>query len=188
MREGHQAERKLLVGALAETFREAIGVAAEKNQFADAAVAELREPFGQGVRIEIFPGGIEKDDGGGAVGFQFLGGDITVADFGDFDGTGAADAFDVVIEDGTHLGAAGFAEHQKPNFHNGLVSPEERSLVASLLGMSILVGWSLQPIFLAFFEEGLAADAKGFSRAADLVMHRFERGGDDLTLHFLQRA
>src|SRR5258708_11146640 len=54
--------------------------------------------------------------------------------------------------------------------------------------MTILVGRLLQPVFLAFFEEGLAADAKGFSGAADLVMRRFERGGDDLTLHFLQRA
>src|SRR6266705_3018363 len=80
--------------------------------------------------------------------------------------------------------AAGLAQHQKPNFHNGLVSPEERSHVASLLGMTILVGRSLQPVFLAFFEEGFAADAEGFSGAADLVMRRFERGGDDLTLHF----
>src|SRR6266851_943605 len=120
----------------------------------------------------------------------FLSGTIRMgmAHLRDFDGTGAADAFDVVIEDGTHLGAAGFAEHQKPNFHNGLVSPEERSLVASLLGMTILVGWSLQPVFLAFFEEGFAADAEGFGGATDLVMRRFERGGDDLTLHFLQRA
>src|SRR6266704_681332 len=175
VREGHRAERKLLVGALAETFREAIGAAAEKNQFADAAVAELREPFGEGVRIEIFPGGVEEDDGGGAVGFQFLGDGITVANFGDFDGTGAADALDVVIEDGTHLGAAGLAQHQKPNFHNSLVSPEERSHVASLLGMTILVGWSLQPVFLAFFEEGFAADAEGFSGAADRV-YRAWRG------------
>src|SRR6266446_3479373 len=131
VREGHRAERKLLVGALAETFREAIGVAAEENQFADAAVAELREPFGEGVRIEIFPGGVEKDDGGGAVGTKFLDGGMGIAHLRDFDGTGAADAFDVVIEDGTHLGAAGFAEHQKPNFHDGLVSPEDPSSLLS---------------------------------------------------------
>src|SRR5260370_24223636 len=54
--------------------------------------------------------------------------------------------------------------------------------------MTFLAVRSLQPVFLVFFEEGLAADAEGFSGAADLVMRRFERGGDALTLHFLQRA
>src|SRR6266700_1195495 len=57
-----------------------------------------------------------------------------------------------------------------------VLSHPKRSLVASLLGMTILVGWSLQPVFLAFFEEGLATDAEGFSGAADLVMRRFAPG------------
>src|SRR6266702_3562903 len=52
--------------------------------------------------------------------------------------------------------------------------------------MSILVGWSLQTILLALFEEGFAADAEGYGGAADLVMRGFEGGGNDFALHFLE--
>jgi hypothetical protein len=98
--EGHGAERKFLVGALPESVGEAGGVAAEKDEFARAAVAEFAEPFGEGVRIESFSGSVEKDRGSGAVGVEFLDSGVAVANFGDFDGAGAADAFDVVVEDG----------------------------------------------------------------------------------------
>src|SRR6266403_1970229 len=54
--ESHGAEGKLLVGALAEIFGEAVGVAAKEEQFAGAAVAKFPEPFGEGVRSEIFSG------------------------------------------------------------------------------------------------------------------------------------
>jgi hypothetical protein len=94
---GHRAERKFLVGALSEIFREAVGVAAEENEFAGAAVAEFAEPLGESVRIESFSGGVEKDCGGSAVGVEPFVGGLGVADFGDFDRTGAADAFYVVL-------------------------------------------------------------------------------------------
>ncbi len=85
VRKGHGAERKFLVGALAEIIRKAFGVAAEENEFAGAAIAEFAEPLSEGVRIEIFPGSVEKDDGGGAVSVEFLEGRGGIADLGDFD-------------------------------------------------------------------------------------------------------
>jgi hypothetical protein len=120
--EGHGAERKFLVGALAEILREAIGIAAKEDEFAGAAVAEFAKPFGEGVRIEIFPGGIEKDYNGGAIGIEFFDSGVAVADFADFDWTRAADAFYVVVKDGTHFRAARFSEHEEPNFHERSIS------------------------------------------------------------------
>src|SRR5882672_4997097 len=110
--ESHRAERKFLVGAPAESFWEAVGVAAEKDQFAGAAVAQLTEPNCEGVRIEIFSGSVEKDHGGGAVSVEFLQGGIAVADFGDFQRTRAADALCIFLEDGAYFGTASLAEHQ----------------------------------------------------------------------------
>src|ERR1700730_1442703 len=48
--------------------------------------------------------------------------------------------------------------------------------------------FSLKAIFLALFEERLAADAESFGRAADLVVGSFEVGGDDFALDFFERA
>src|SRR5467141_1162050 len=45
---------------------------------------------------------------------------------------------------------------------------------------------SFQTVFLAFLEEGFAADAEGFGGAADLIVRSFERCGDDFSLHFLK--
>jgi hypothetical protein len=131
-----------LAGTLAESFGKAVGVAAEKNELACAAIAMLGEPFGKGVRVEILSGGIEKDDGGGAVSVQAFDGGSFVTDFVDLDGRMAANALDVIVEDGAQLGAAGFAEHEKTKLHENVVSPEERSRVALLLGMIILVGFT----------------------------------------------
>ena len=36
------------------------------------SVAQFAEPFGESVRIEIFSGGVEEYDGGGAVGVEFF--------------------------------------------------------------------------------------------------------------------
>jgi len=87
VRKGHGAERKFLVGALAEIIRKAFGVAAEEDEFAGAAIAEFAEPLSEGLRIEIFPGSVEKDDGGGAVSVEFLEGRGGIADLCDFDRT-----------------------------------------------------------------------------------------------------
>jgi len=87
VRKGDAAEGKFLVGALAEVIREAFGVAAEEDEFAGAAIANFAEPFGEGVRIEIFPGGVEKNNRGGAIGVEFLDGGDTIADLCDFDRT-----------------------------------------------------------------------------------------------------
>jgi len=109
--ESHGAERKSVVSALAERFWEAVGVATEKDEFTSAAVAEFAEPLGKAIRIEVFSGGVEKDNRCGAVRVQLLERDVTVPDLSDFDRTGTADALCVIIEDGTYFGAAGLAEH-----------------------------------------------------------------------------
>jgi hypothetical protein len=111
MGESHGAQRESLVGALAEIFGKAVGVAAEEDQFAGAAVAEFPKPFGEGVRIKVLSGSVEKNYGGGAVCVEFLQCSVCIADFGDFQRTRAADAFFIVIEDGAHFGAAGLAQH-----------------------------------------------------------------------------
>jgi hypothetical protein len=61
------------VGALAKRVWKAVGIAAEEDEFACAAVAEFAEPFGESVRIEVFSGGIKKDDGGSAISVEFRG-------------------------------------------------------------------------------------------------------------------
>src|SRR5258708_9973827 len=45
---------------------------------------------------------------------------------------------------------------------------------------------SFQTVLFTLLKEGFAADAEGFGGAADLVVRSFERGGDDLALHFLE--
>jgi len=75
--EGHGAERNFLVSPLAEVIREAVGVAAEEDEFAGAAVAEFAEPFGESVRIETLPGSVEKDNSGGAIRVELLEGGRT---------------------------------------------------------------------------------------------------------------
>jgi hypothetical protein len=117
VRKGHGTERKFLVGALAEVIREAVGVAAEEDEFAGAAVAEFDEPLGEGVRIEVLPGSVEKDDGDGAVSVEFLESGRGVADLGDFHGARAADALHIVAKNGAHFGATGFSYHEETNSH-----------------------------------------------------------------------
>jgi hypothetical protein len=111
VRKGHGAERKFLVGAPAEVIREAFGVPAQEDEFASAAIAEFAEPFGEGVRIEVLSGSVEKDNRGGAI-VKFLEGGGAIANFVDFDGARAADALCIIVEDGAHFGAAGFSDHQ----------------------------------------------------------------------------
>src|ERR1700733_1558220 len=52
-------------------------------------------------------------------------------------------------------------------------------------------GWysvSQQLVFLAFFEQGLAADAQDFGGAANFVMGSFERGADGVAFDVVERA
>jgi hypothetical protein len=72
------------MSALAEIFWKTIGIAAKEDEFAGAAVAEFAEPFGERVRIEVFPCGIEKDYSCGAIGIEFFQSRVAVADFSDF--------------------------------------------------------------------------------------------------------
>src|SRR5438552_2966636 len=104
MGEGHRAEGQCVVGAVAELIREAVGVAAEENDFAGATVAEFAEPPSESVRIEVLSASVEKDHSGGAIGVEFLEGGRSITDLCDFNGTPAADAFYIVVEDGAEAG------------------------------------------------------------------------------------
>ena len=41
--------------------------------------------MGKHVRIEVLTGGVQKDDGRGSVGIEFLKGGMGITDFGNFD-------------------------------------------------------------------------------------------------------
>src|SRR6267378_1922930 len=81
----HRAERKFMLSAPTKVLRKAFGIAAEEDQFTCAAVAKFAQPLGERVRIEILSGRIKKDDGGGAIGVEFLKG-VAITELHDFDG------------------------------------------------------------------------------------------------------
>ena len=86
VRHGERGERDFLLRAGAQFVGKTLGVAAEENQFARAAVAQVAEPARELLRSELFSGGIEQDDRGGRVDFQFAQrGGTGVAQFADFD-------------------------------------------------------------------------------------------------------
>jgi hypothetical protein len=121
---GHGTEGDSLLDALAECVGETVSVAANEDDFAGAAIALFTEPAGEGVRVVDLSGGVEEKSGGGAIGIELLDGGASVADFGDFDGAGTADAFEIVREDGSELGVTGFAEHEEADFHGGSLAWE----------------------------------------------------------------
>src|SRR5205823_1068412 len=204
MGEGHRAEGKCVGGAFAEVIREAVGVAAEENEFTRATVAAFAEPPSESVRIEVLSASVEKHNSGGAIGVEFLEGGRDITDLRDFNGTPVADAFYIVVEDGAHLCAAGFTEHEEANSHGRFQSSVfllavrknqrcrvEGSQEAFSCPQAAFQLWTLpsfQTVLLALFEEGFAADAERCGRAANLVMRGFERGSDDFALHFLEGA
>jgi hypothetical protein len=117
---GHRqsGERNLLRGSGAEFVRKSFGVAAKEDEFAHAAVAKVAEPFGELLRRELFAGGVEEDDCGGGIEFRFAeSGGRGVTELGDFEVGVAADARGVVVDECAAFFAAGFAEHEKADFH-----------------------------------------------------------------------
>src|SRR5271156_5212177 len=112
VRHGQRRERDFLFGAGAQFRGETFGVAAEEDEFARAAVAQIAEPARELLGGELFSGGVEQDDRGGWVYFQFAQrGWAGVAEFADFDFGVVLDALDVVVHHGARFFAAGLAEH-----------------------------------------------------------------------------
>src|SRR5208282_798769 len=115
---GERRERNRFVGASAERIGEAGVAAAQEDEFAGAAVAQLAQPTCE-FRRSIWPaGGVQQDPACGGVGFDagecgFLG----LAEFSDADVGGAADASCVVFEEGTTFGAAGAVEEDEVEGH-----------------------------------------------------------------------
>src|SRR5580658_1444797 len=115
---GQRRKRDALVGQGAEFDGETFGVAAEEDDFAGGMVAEAAEPARELLRAELIAGGVEQDEGGAGLHFQFAqSGGGGFADFGDGDFGVAADAFDVVVDESAELFAAGFSEHYEADFH-----------------------------------------------------------------------
>src|SRR6266576_2546205 len=67
MGEGHRAEGKCVVGASAEVIREAVGVAAEENEFTRATVAEIAEPPSESVPLEVHARRLDEHNRSGAI-------------------------------------------------------------------------------------------------------------------------
>jgi len=107
-----------LRGFGAKIVRKAFGAAAEKDEFAGGAVADITEPFGELVRGELLSGGVEKNDGCGGIEFQFAeswGGGVS--QLGDLKIGVAADAGSVIVNESTAFPAARFAQHKEADFH-----------------------------------------------------------------------
>ena len=99
-------------GGSAQVSREAFRIAAEEDEFARAAVAQVAKPFCELLRGELLAGGVEQDDRCARVEFKFAKrGGASVAEFGDFDIGVVADAGGVVVEERAGFFAARFAEH-----------------------------------------------------------------------------
>src|ERR1700676_1653056 len=122
------------MGALAKSFRKSRCVSAQKNEFARAALTLLAEPFGEILRRETPAGGVQKDDGGGAVRVEFFERRGFVANFGDFDGRVAPHALDVVVQERSQLGPARFAKQQEADAHASYSSPSVSPVPPWILG------------------------------------------------------
>jgi hypothetical protein len=107
----HLAEREFRVLAIEQDRGESVGVAANEDQLACAAIALIADPFRESVRREPPPVGVEQHDGCGAIRIELFRGGLAVADFGDFDRRLVANASDVVFENGSHFGAASLSQH-----------------------------------------------------------------------------
>ena len=68
---GKRGERDFLFGRGAEVSREAFRIAAEEDEFARAAVAQIAEPFCELLRGELLARGVEQNDRRARVEFKF---------------------------------------------------------------------------------------------------------------------
>jgi len=111
VRHGESRKRKFHVRLGAEVFGKTFGVAAEENELAGAAVAEVAEPASKLRGRELLAGSVEKDEGGCGVELEVAeGGGRSVAKLGSVNGAIVADAKEIVVEQGADFGATSFAE------------------------------------------------------------------------------
>ena len=110
VRHGEGGKRNSRVSVLGERGRKTIGVAAKKNKFLGAAVAEVTEPAGELRRGELLAGGVEEDECGGGVELEIAErGRRSVAQLGGGHAAIVADAEKIVVEKSANFGAASFA-------------------------------------------------------------------------------
>jgi len=106
-----------LVRALAERIGKTFGVAAEEDQLTGAAIALRTEPHGKFFGGEVLSGGVEENDGCGAIRVELLERGGRVAELDGFDGRVMADTLEIVVEKSAEFRAANFAEKQEADFH-----------------------------------------------------------------------
>src|SRR2546429_2800622 len=123
MRKCHSAERKFLPDPLTQRFREAPGISAHKDDLPRPAVAKFAKPLGKGIRIDGSAPGIEQDGQRSTVGIEFLKRSIGVPHLDDLQWAGMPDAVHVIVDDGAHLGATRFADHQQFEAHKRILRP-----------------------------------------------------------------
>ena len=122
---GHskRGERDFLLGGSAQVSREAFSIAAEEDEFARAAVAQIAEPFCELLRGELLARGVEQNDRRARVEFKFAQrSGASVTELGNFGVGVMADAGGVVVEERAGFFAARFAQHQEAEFHM-LIAP-----------------------------------------------------------------
>jgi hypothetical protein len=180
--------------ALAEGFGKAIGISANKNDFAGAAIALFAEPAGQSFGALRFATGIEEEYGGGAVGVETLNYGTSVVDLVDFDGSSVADALHVIIEDRTKFWAAGFAEHEQAEAHEEVqslklkVESEKAVQEKTSLKTGHYKNELLQTVLFALFEQRFPADAENFGGFCDVVAGGFQGLGNGFALEVFERT
>jgi hypothetical protein len=127
VRHGESGERKLHVRLATEVVGKTFGVAAEEDEFAGAAVAEVTEPASELRGGELLAGGVEEDERGGGVDLEIAEcGGRGVAELSGVDGAVVADAEEIVVEKGADFGATGFAEHEETDLHGRKTKIENR--------------------------------------------------------------
>ena len=143
---------------------ESFGIAAEKDDFAGAAIAQFLKPASELLRRELLAGSVKENGGCAGLDFQLATGcGRGVAKLGDFDFGEMADAGEVIVKQGANFLAARFTEHNEADFHS-----------------------LNEAVFLALIEQGLAADAENFRSFADFVVNCVQGGGDGLALEFFK--
>src|SRR3984885_12164627 len=118
VRHGERGEGDFLFGAGTQFGGEAFGVAAEEDDFARAAIAQIAQPARELLGGELLSGRVEQHHRGGRIDLQFAKrGGAGVAEFADFDLGVMLNALDVVVHHGAGFYAAGLAEHNQSDFH-----------------------------------------------------------------------
>lgn len=118
VRHRQRGERELLLRAGTQLVGETLGIAAEENEFARAAVAEVGHPTSELGRRELLARGVEQNLGGNGINLKFLERDRgCFAQFAHSDDGVIRDAVNVFVEQRANFVMASLAEHDEADLH-----------------------------------------------------------------------